>query len=153
MAKVAYFCDLKLRNYQSLRLWSGRNKWQIWSQRQATMSRASLRRKQVFFILVMLWKCFVSFYKSLHLISSFNPPPRTHSLSLTSWATESPAQLSTHPHSNTFFQYRPMSADLTKVSDSLSSMFSSGSGSDPSAKTNSNVLLITCKYKYSCNLF
>jgi len=38
-----------------------------------------------------------------------------------------------------------MSADLTKVSDSLSSMFSSGSGSDPSAKTNSNVLLITYK--------
>ena len=43
------------------------------------------------------------------------------------------------------FQYRPVSADFTKLSGSLSSMFTN----DNEKPASNNVLLITCKYLLS----
>ena len=40
------------------------------------------------------------------------------------------------------FQYRPMSADLSKMSGALASLFTS----DTDPANNGNVLLITCEY-------
>ena len=48
----------------------------------------------------------------------------------------------TIPYWLVMFQYRPMSADLSKMSGALASLFTS----DTDPANNGNVLLITCEY-------